>query len=289
MTRDSGFLLIDKAEGLSSFDVIRSLRRITSIRSIGHTGTLDPFATGLLICCIGKHTRLAQYVEAEDKSYMVHCKFGSLTDTGDTEGQTIQSAAFPSALPFHQELTEAVLGLSALPVPAYSAIKINGKRAYKYAREGVEVEMPVRACQISSFEIHSLNEECISYTCTVSKGTYIRSLSQWIAVLCGSLGNTTSLRRIAIGNTHVDRALSLDELAPDTWQKALIPDSQVLSGYPSHIASTEELADLRNGRGITLELADHDHLMIYDTEGKLRSVVKLKDGTALPKLNLNYD
>lgn len=285
MAQVSGFLLIDKPEGISSFGVISRLRKITGIKAIGHTGTLDPFATGLLICCLGACTRLAQYIESESKVYEAVCRFGSETDTGDTEGEITQTAPLPQILPEHLELTEAVIALRSLPVPAFSAVKIAGKRAYQYAREGITPEIPDKETQISSFEILGLDPEGMRYRCRVSKGTYIRSLSQWLAKYCGTLGNTIELRRIGIGSLSIDQAVRLDDLSQDNWQTYLHKAGALLSGQASLTLAASQLTDLHHGRSIDFPGEDSDSLFVFSDTGGLVSICSLKSGILKPKQN----
>lgn len=288
MSRNSGFLLIDKPEGISSFTVIRELRRVTGIKAIGHTGTLDPFATGLLICCLGACTRLAQYLEAESKVYEATCEFGHETDTGDTEGEIVCRAELPNQVPNAEELIEAVLSLKSLAVPAYSAVKIAGKRAYQYAREGIPTEIPDRETQISSFEILELTRERISYRCRVSKGTYIRSLSQWLAKECGTLGNTIQLRRVGIGELRIDAAARLDEIDPSNWEDHLLNAKALLSDKSSITVNPQQAIDLHHGKSIAFPGEDQEHLFVYSEDGFLISICSLKDAILKPKQNFPY-
>ena len=220
-------------------DVIRRLRKITGIRKIGHAGTLDPFATGLLICAIGQYTRLLQYAEAMHKSYEATVTFGQDSTTGDPEGELSEFFAadiMPSQL---SDLPQMVLSLKELPVPIYSAIKISGKRAYEYARAGKMLEMPIRPMQVFDFSILNSNlPHNLSYRITVSKGTYIRAFSEWLALQLGTKGYTTMLRRTAIGNLQVTDAYSLDNL--EAWQDKSIPVSNILNHLPTYTLSPSE-------------------------------------------------
>lgn len=204
MTKASGFLLIDKPAGCSSFDVIRQLRRITGIKKIGHTGTLDPLATGLLICALGANTRLCKYLEAEDKTYSATVRLGIQTDTGDAEGEIVrESEVIPEQ--FDEDLRTQVEQLEELLPPQHSALKVRGLPAYAYARRGEEVELAPRPARISEFQILSYSPPNLNYVCQVSKGTYIRSLSEFIASCLGTVGHTINLRREAIGTVEVGR------------------------------------------------------------------------------------
>lgn len=284
----NGFLLIDKPEGISSFDVIRKLRKITGIRKMGHTGTLDPFATGLLIVCLGKYTRLAQFIEAHSKVYQVSASFGSKTDTGDPTGQVTETTELPVALPNISDLINSALSLQSLAIPAYSAVKINGKRAYQYAREGKEPDIPDREVTIHEFSVDSLSQTGIDYICRVSKGTYIRSLSQWIAAYCGTLGVTTSLRRIAIGGASIDLASSLEQLDQDNWTTAVKPAKEVLQGFSNHQISLDELTDIYHGRSIAVPGDDEYPVMIYNDDS-LIAVAERRDGRLYTRINLSHE
>lgn len=288
MNSSSGFLLIDKPEGISSFTVIRELRKLTGIKAIGHTGTLDPFATGLLICCLGACTRLAQYLEAESKVYEATCVFGYETDTGDTEGQITRRAELPATLPRVEDLVNAALSLKTLAVPAYSAVKIAGKRAYQYAREGIKTDIPERETEISSFEVLELSQENLSYRCRVSKGTYIRSLSQWLARECGSLGNTTQLRRTTIGEISIDQANKLSELSSDNWQTRLLKAKDLLEGKACITVNETLAADLHHGKSIAFPGEDCDLLFVFSQDAYLISICTLKDNILKPKQNFPY-
>ena len=281
----AGFLLIDKPEGITSFDVIHRLRKITGIRRIGHTGTLDPFATGLLICCLGVYTRLAQYLEASSKSYEATISFGTATDSADKTGACIKQSDLPSPTADLESLRAKALNLSSLPVPAYSAIKIDGKRAYKYAREGAEIEMPDREVKISSFEVLSYSPQNMVYRCTVSKGTYIRSLSEWIARELNSTGHTSELRRISIGQTKIESASRLEDLELQDWRDQLYSPALLFSEFPALIASPSDIVDLHNGKQLSNPGANANPLFITDEQGVILSVAERKDNLIRPLAN----
>ncbi|MBW6513755.1 MAG: tRNA pseudouridine(55) synthase TruB [Candidatus Syntrophosphaera sp.] len=287
MPETSGFLLIDKAAGISSFDVIRRLRQITGTRKIGHTGTLDPFATGLLICALGSCTRLCQFLEAQSKSYSAVLKLGEKTSTGDTEGEIIErSDLIPGRLP-EDNLAQAVLDLSELPTPKFSAVKVNGKPAYEYARQGIELELANRPVQISSFELRSYDPPNLSYACRVSKGTYIRSLGEFIAGFLGTVGHSTSLRRTSIGPVDVGEALQLDELTPATFADHFYPAAKLFSGYEQLIPSAELLSALRNGQSCEQSGEDREQVILVEKSGRVLGVARRAGGRLYPSINLH--
>ncbi|MDD2229143.1 MAG: tRNA pseudouridine(55) synthase TruB [Candidatus Cloacimonetes bacterium] len=281
-SESSGFIAIDKPAGITSFDVIRRLRRITGIRKIGHCGTLDPFATGLLICCIGSYTRLAKYVESEEKAYYATIQLGAQSETGDTEGTIIKTADVPSQLIDPEQVQQTALSLSELPVPAYSAIKLNGTRAYTLARSGVEMDMPIRATKISVFQLIAWEDGSIindvsqlSYRCTVSKGTYIRSLSEWLAQQIGTLGYTIQLRRESIGVTSIEKAVTLEALNPDNWKQSLISPRQVLSRLTSLELDDVQEKCISNGGDIAIPSdiqITNPTCALYNTTNKLLAI-----------------
>lgn len=292
----SGFIAIDKPAGISSFDVIRRLRKVTGIRKIGHSGTLDPFATGLLVCCIGSYTRLAKYVESESKTYFATIQLGGRTETGDTEGSVIESAEINKELLDIDNLERLALELSELPVPAYSAIKLDGKRAYALARSGVEMEMPVRPTEISSFQVilnengEPLNSEAqLSYRCTVSKGTYIRSLSEWIAQQIGTLGYTIQLRREAIGRIDISQAVPLEVLTSENWKQYLLSPRIVLSRFTFLELDSEQANLVEHGGDVSLPIGftiTCPTCTLYDLQGNLLAIGEATNNSIHPTIVL---
>jgi len=299
LTNISGFIAINKPQNISSFDVIRRLRKITFIRKIGHSGTLDPFATGLLICCIGSYTRLAKFIEAESKTYIATIKLGQQSETGDTEGNIIAEAPLPTGIIDFSALAQKAMALSELPVPAYSAIKINGIRAYDLARTGMELDMPIRSTTITDFSFLPLPDSSlispdglISYRCTVSKGTYIRSLSEWIAREMNTLGHTISLQRVAIGHVSLASAVDLDSLTPDNWQSHLISPQIILRKLPCCFLEGHQERHIENGGDIPLppNWSVELHLCtLYNTLGNLLAIGLCNGDSIHPIIVLNHE
>ncbi len=288
----NAFIAIDKPAGITSFEVIRCLRRITGIRKIGHTGTLDPFATGLLICCIGSFTRLASFVEAGDKTYSATVQLGQTSTTGDPEG-IIEAVDLPSTVCDYQEIAGKALELSELPVPIYSAVKISGQRAYKLARNGEEMIIPPRGVRISQFEFSSWPDGSVinhnnqfSYRCRVSKGTYIRSLSQWLAKQLGTEGYTISLRRESIGNITVGQALILEDLTPENWQDNLLKPQDVLVDLSEMDIEEAQYNIVKNGGDICGATPEIQEPIALYYESVIVAVGVLKQGQIHPRIVL---
>jgi len=208
-----GIIVVKKEKGISSFDVIRSLRKILQERKIGHTGTLDPLATGVLILCVGKATRLAQEIEAEEKIYEAEMKFGYQTDTYDLEGKVIVESPKKevSREEFERVLKKWKGDILQVP-PMYSAIKFQGKKLYELARKGLEVEREAR--KVSIFEIHTLEfqQTKAKILTKVSKGTYIRSLIHDIGKDLESFATMTALNRIQVGEHTLKNAYTISEI-----------------------------------------------------------------------------
>lgn len=295
----SGFIAINKPKDISSFDVIRRLRKVTSIRKIGHSGTLDPFATGLLVCCIGSYTRLAKFIEADSKTYVATIKLGEQSETGDTEGNIIAKAPLPDQHVDFYALAQKVMQLSELPVPAYSAVKINGTRAYTLARSGVELDMPLRATTITDFTFipnsdapYISSKGFLSYRCTVSKGTYIRSLSEWIARELNTLGHTVALERVAVGSITLASAVNLADLNPDNWQSHLITPQIALHKLPPCYLDYDMVKLIETGRDIPIppDLSEEaGFCALYNQIGQLFAIGSCISDHIHPVIVLNHD
>jgi tRNA pseudouridine55 synthase len=214
-----GVALVDKPAGPSSFAIVAALRRRTRART-GHAGTLDPFATGLLILLSGAATRLAPCFVGLDKRYITDVDLTSTTSTGDPEGEQVEQHAPPAQAAFEAAL-ERLRGEVELPIPAASAVKIGGERAYKLARRGVVVEMPVRRSLVHSLEVITYTGETVRLSLHVSSGTYVRSIAQALD------GHCTTLRRTAVGPFDVEESEAVDDAV-------LLPAGEALDRLPAH-------------------------------------------------------
>lgn len=251
-------LLIDKPAGLTSHDVVSRLRRLTGVKKIGHAGTLDPFATGLLLMLVGKATRLFDYFMPLDKEYLVTAKFGASSTTGDIDGEITRVAGgadtgagtagapvtesevlagAPVTEPALREILPEFTGTIDQKAHAFSAVKVGGEALYKKARRGEKVEAPVRQIEITQLRLESFDAESqqASLSIACSKGTYIRQLVEDIAARLGTAAHALALRRIRIGEYRVEQAASLEELAA-------LPVTSLLTGSnPSFISGAGAL------------------------------------------------
>ena len=203
----AGVALVDKPQGPSSFAVVAQIRRVTGART-GHAGTLDPFATGLLLVLSGRATKLASCLVGLDKRYVTEIDLTGRTSTGDPEGEVVERHAPPAKAELNERL-ERLRGEIELLIPAASAVKIGGERAYKLARRGVEVEMPVRRSTVHALDVIAYTGETVTLDLYVSSGTYVRSL----AIALG--GHCATLRRTEVGPFSVDDAVVPDAFTAD--------------------------------------------------------------------------
>jgi tRNA pseudouridine55 synthase len=266
-----GVLHVDKAIGPTSHDVVNVVRRLAGIRRVGHSGTLDPLASGLLILCLGKATRLVEYLVGLDKVYLAGIHLGQETSTYDREGQVINEKPVSVS---NQDLRE-VLGrfqgeIRQVP-PMYSALKLEGQPLYKRARAGNYVDRPSRLVTI--YDIHLLTWEAPILTVQIScsSGTYIRSIAHDVGQALGCGAHLSSLRRLQIGRYHVDEAASLEKMEIDGWQKHLRPIDSAAASLSKIILSNDEARKVGFGQRIPVgsKPEPDDTLIVraYDQQG----------------------
>ncbi|MBX2798128.1 MAG: tRNA pseudouridine(55) synthase TruB [Myxococcales bacterium] len=210
----SGFLVIDKPAGVTSHDVVAAVRACTGIKKVGHTGTLDPFATGVLPLALGRSTRLIQYIDESVKVYDADIRLGVATDTGDPTGKPIREAPLPTAS--EQEVLDVLAGFVGERMqepPAYSAVKVSGKPMYHYARRGETVRAPARRIVLHAMELISYDGEHLRVRISCSRGTYARVLADEIAIALGSAGHLEALCRDRSGPFYLEDAVDLQTVS----------------------------------------------------------------------------
>jgi tRNA pseudouridine55 synthase len=280
----NGLLPIDKPVGMSSFDVIRVVRRTSGFRKWGHIGTLDPFADGLLPLLCGNAARLSQYLDDGVKTYRAEMRLGIRTDTGDPTGQVVEERPIPKLTSADLEaVVPAILDIREQTPPAYSAIKIQGRPAYKLARKGETPELKSRPIRILSFEFLALDNDRVSYRATVSKGTYIRVLTETIGSMLDTNAHTITLRRESIGKLDVSEAVRPDDLLPETWSGALVSPMRLMPEYPGIDPDGDLLARFRNGRAFACNLDDAPVVLVRDSEGEIVGVGCVENGELRPR------
>lgn len=277
-----GIILVNKPVGITSFDIIRRLRKVIQIKQLGHAGTLDPFASGLMQILVGKATKIAQYLTNYDKSYHVTLQFGIKTDTGDSTGKVIEEeilAPFPLD---YEDLKAKVESLTEQVPPIYSAIKVNGQRAYKLARKAEDFSLSARPIQVTDFQVIDFTFPYLTYQCQVSKGTYIRSLSEQIAGLYQTIATTTKLSRLSVSDMKVEDAVDLDKLTPDNWEQYLLPIEDFIACPVIHL-SEEQNSDFWYGRSLKINNdAENSNLVIVKQGDQTKGLAEIRNSTLYP-------
>jgi len=257
---EGGLVLVDKEAGPSSFAVVRRVRARFGLKA-GHAGTLDPFATGLLLCLVGRSTRLARYLVGLDKRYTTTIRLGLRTTTGDTEGDELERTEVATRAD-----VEALRGEIELPVPAASAVKVGGERAYRLHRRGVAVEMPTRRSTVHDLEIVRLEPPDLELELRVSTGTYVRAIADALG------GHCTALRRTAVGPF----------LVQDADEEALLPPLAAVEHLPRRDLEAGEADAVRAGRPLPVG-AGVDGPVALVAAGRLVGVAQSSAGVARPE------
>jgi tRNA pseudouridine55 synthase len=226
----AGVALVDKPAGPSSFAIVAQIRRLTGART-GHAGTLDPFATGLLLLLSGRATKLAPWLVGLDKRYLTDVDLRSRTSTGDPEGEVVETLEPPEQAELERRLA-TLRGEIELPIPAASAVKIGGERAYALARRGVVVEMPLRRSMVHALDVIAYTGETVTLDLRVSSGTYVRAIAHALG------GHCRTLRRTAVGPFVIE-----DAVVPDAFEPALLlPEAEVLARVQAYRAESNGVA-----------------------------------------------
>ncbi|MCS0613857.1 tRNA pseudouridine(55) synthase TruB [Massilia kyonggiensis] len=263
-----GVLLIDKPVGLSSNDALIKAKRVVNAKKAGHTGTLDPFATGLLPLCFGEATKFSQDLLEADKTYDAVVHLGITTTTGDTEGEAVETRPVDVTV----EQIEAALAKFRGPIlqipPMYSALKRDGKALYEYAREGITLEREARPVTIHKLEMLAYDAPMLTIRVTCSKGTYVRVLGEDIGAELGCGAHLNALRRIQVGSLTVDGMVTLEQLqAHDNPLSLLAPVDALLSSFPRVDLTPELAARFLNGQRLAL---NREPVTLPETQGRVR-------------------
>ncbi len=257
MTTSNGLLLVDKPQGLTSHDVVARVRKILNERRVGHAGTLDPMATGLLVLAVGPSTRLLRFAQSEIKRYTGTVKFGIATDSLDADGEIVANAPVPALTSDEMTIaSSAFTGSQRQTPPMVSAIKVGGRRLHELARQGIEVEREARDVTISEFVLTPSDDPSIwtfNVECTV--GTYVRVLLSDLAERIGTVGHLTSLRRVSSGGHSIDDAVTLDafEEIVRSGGVALRPQADFVTSLEHVRLSDDEQRRMRMGQHLVLE------------------------------------
>ena len=266
-----GIILVNKPKGISSFDVIRKLKKILKTKKIGHTGTLDPLATGLMLICVGKATKLASDLEAKNKVYLADFEIGYATDTYDIEGKRIAENLIDiSKDNLELSLKKFIGGIKQVP-PMYSAIKIDGNKLYHLARKGIEIERPERDVTIEYINLLDFKDNKAKIETKVSKGCYIRSLIYDIGLDLGTYATMTELQRINVGEYSLTNSYTLEqmeEMAQNNDFSFLNSVEEVFSYDKYNLETEKELTLFKNGNTVKIKdnLENKKYRVYYQDE-----------------------
>ena len=290
-----GLLVINKPAGMTSRDVVNRVQRVTRLKKCGHAGTLDPLATGVLVICLGRATRLVPYVQEMTKHYRAEFRFGLRSSTDDIEGDLEQVT--DAVCPAGEQLALALGGIQGeieqIP-PRYSAIKVGGRRAYALARQGVPLELQPRRVRIDAIHLQRYTPPDWEAVIACGSGTYIRSIGRDIGERFGCGCVMTRLTREAIGQFSLETAIDLDQLEPESWQRQMVPPVQAVDKLPRQTCTPQEARQLFQGQSIPargmLDLPAEEEVAVLDEQGRLVAVTRLtQTGLLKPHLVLGTE
>ncbi len=293
----SGILLLDKPAGMTSNAVLQRVKRLFFARKAGHTGSLDPIATGLLPICLGEATKVSAYQLNADKGYQVTIKLGQTTTTGDIEGDVVQRRQVPELTSTQLEPVFArfIGEISQIP-PMYSALKKDGQPLYKLARQGIEVERKPRLITVFSIKELALRDDEIDLEVICSKGTYIRTLAEDIGEVLGCGGHVKVLRRILSGMFDINAAVSVERLekirnqaSAEALDELLLPMDTAVQDFPVVSLNTDMAFYVRQGQAVRVPQAPTDgRVRLYTGENEFLGIGHiLEDGRVAPKRLIN--
>ncbi|UCG25655.1 MAG: tRNA pseudouridine(55) synthase TruB [Chloroflexota bacterium] len=270
-----GLLCLDKSSGPTSHDVVNKIRRLTGIRRVGHAGTLDPLATGLLLVCLGRATRLLEYLVGQPKSYVATIQMGQETDTYDAEGEIIAERAVAVTMQQLSAALDTYQGQISQRAPLFSAVKVDGQPLYRRARRGEDVEPPVRVVTIYQLKLLDRQESTLVVGVKCSSGTYIRSLAHDLGQSLGCGAHLADLRRTEVGSFTLDDAIALDELSPQDWQEHMRPSDSAVSHMARLELTLDEAVTLYHGQSVEVRpgQTNHSPARAYDEAGRFVGIV----------------
>ncbi len=288
----TGIIIIDKPTGRSSNHVLQQVKRLFNANKAGHTGSLDPLATGVLPVCLGEATKVSSYLLDADKQYHVTCQLGAVTDSGDSDGVVISTSDIP-------EFTEHDL-LAILPrfigeldqvPPMFSALKYQGQPLYKLARQGIEVERKSRRITIYDIQLLAITADSFTLDVRCSKGTYIRTLVEDISHALGSGGHVTMLRRVAAAGYMEQQALTIEQLIASaenglpSLDESLLPSEDALPDWPSVVLADYMVDAIRQGQAVKVEQAfERANVRLFDPQQQFIGLAEMTEtGNVQPK------
>ena len=263
----NGILLINKPPNITSSDVVIKLRKLLNTKKVGHTGTLDPLAEGLLVITIGEATKISGILIEHNKEYIATFKLGIKTDTYDIEGKVLDEKPIPNIN--IKEIILSFKGIYLQEVPIYSSVKVNGKKLYEYARNNIEVELPKREVNIENIEVLDISNEIVKIKCKVSKGTYIRSLINDIGNKIGCGATMTNLIRTKVDNFSIENSYTLEDIENNYYKLINIEDSL---NYPKINVDKDLEFKISNGVKIDNTYNIKDKVIFLNSNNKLLGI-----------------
>jgi tRNA pseudouridine55 synthase len=288
-----GILNINKPPGITSHDVVQKVRRIMKEKRIGHTGTLDPLATGVLVLCIGKATRIARYLEAGEKEYRAVMRLGVMTDTLDAMGRVLETRNYaPPEKADIERVMRKLTGVIMQRPPVFSAVKVSGVPSYKLARQGRAETLDPRPVTIHEIEMTAYADPLVGCTVKCSKGVYIRTLCADIGEALGMGAHLISLVRTRSGRFSLEQAVSLEQLediaSEGRTNQVMMPVEEALADFPSVLIGNEEALKIVHGNRVScptsLANSSSDLARIHDSGGRLLALARVVAGTLRPEL-----
>ena len=291
-----GLLLLNKPAGLTSNRALQKVKRLLRARKAGHTGSLDPAATGMLPLCFGEATKVCAYLLHADKTYRVAARLGEKTDTADADGQVIETASVPAMTEKDwQEVLGRFIGESQQIPPMYSALKVDGKRLYELARKGEVIERKPRTIRIDELSLLEAKGSRLVLRVKCSKGTYIRTLVEDIAEAAGTIAHTDSLHRESVGAFRAEDMLDLSkaeewaEKAPELLRERLLAPDIALVDMPAIEITGEQVAQFVQGQVVDIPGATGGEVRVYGSDEQFIGVGELTgDGRLAPRRVFNY-
>lgn len=269
-----GVLVVNKDKGFTSRDIDNIISKKIGTKKVGHTGTLDPLATGVLVVCIGRATKLVEILVCNEKEYIAEVSLGTLTDTLDITGNVLEKKSCTVDKDNLLEVLNSFKGKYIQTVPKYSALKVNGKKLYEYAREGLDVELPKREVEIKEIELLEYNSDSFKFKCSVSKGTYIRSLIRDICQCLNVIGVMSNLTRTKEGEFNIESSYTIEDIKNDEFTLLSIKD--VLDAKTVEITD-DTYSSIKNG--CSVENIYNCDIILFEGMGLLR--LYKKEGNVL--------
>jgi tRNA pseudouridine55 synthase len=280
----SGLFVIDKPVGPTSHDVVGRLRRLVGMRRVGHAGTLDPLASGVLLVCAGQATRLIEYLVGLDKVYETTIRLGQATTTYDAEGEITVERPVSLTVAAIETALNAFRGRISQRVPPYSAVKQGGQPLYKQARRGVAVDLPQREVTLYALELLAFESPFLTLRVASSSGTYIRSLAHDLGMALGCGGHVTALRRVAAGRFTLADAVPLDTLAPENVAEHVRPPEAAVAHLPRVEFDNQAAAHVRLGRRTPAPAGvPEGDVAAFDVQERFLGIVAAEGGEWRPK------